>query len=69
MIAVPDQKRFETISSETSKLNVEGSRVLRDRETGVCYLFHWAGYAGGLTVLLDADGSPVVVRADSAETD
>lgn len=31
-----------------------------DRETGVNYLFHASGYAGGLTPLLNADGTPVV---------
>jgi len=31
-----------------------------DRETGVNYLFCASGYAGGLTVLLDAEGKPVI---------
>ena len=31
-----------------------------DRETGVNYIFHWNGSAGGMTPLLDADGKPVV---------
>ena len=31
-----------------------------DRETGVNYVFHAAGYAGGITPLLDRDGKPVV---------
>jgi hypothetical protein len=31
-----------------------------DRETGVNYLFHSAGYSGGLCVLVDKDGKPVV---------
>ena len=31
-----------------------------DKETGVNYVFHVAGYAGGLTPLLDKDGKPVV---------
>ena len=37
--------------------------ILTDTETGVCYLFHRDGTAGGLTVLLDANGRPVVVPA------
>ena len=32
----------------------------RDTETGVNYVFHKDGYAGGLTPLLDKDGKPVV---------
>ena len=35
-------------------------RVLVDRETGVNYLWTASGYAGGLTVLLDAEGKPIV---------
>ena len=35
-------------------------RVLVDRKTGVNYLWTQGGYAGGLTVLLNADGTPVV---------
>ncbi len=31
-----------------------------DKQTGVNYLFTGAGYAGGLTPLLKADGTPVV---------
>ena len=33
-----------------------------DRETGVNYLWMSEGYAGGLTVLLDRDGKPVISR-------
>ncbi len=33
-----------------------------DRETGVNYLFREDGYSGGMTVLVDADGKPVVDR-------
>ena len=35
-------------------------RVLVDRDTGVNYLWTASGYAGGLTVLLDAEGKPIV---------
>lgn len=31
-----------------------------DSKTGVNYLFHASGYAGGLTPLLKPDGTPVV---------
>ena len=31
-----------------------------DKETGVNYLVHQTGYAGGMTVLLDKDGKPVI---------
>ena len=35
-----------------------------DRETGVNYLYHSAGYGGGLTVLVDKDGKPVVTPVE-----
>ena len=31
-----------------------------DTKTGVNYLFHGSGYAGGLTVLVDREGKPIV---------
>lgn len=31
-----------------------------DTQTGVNYLYHQSGYGGGLTVLLDRDGKPIV---------
>ena len=47
------------------------SRVLVDRKTGVNYLFTAAGYAGGLTVLVDAEGKPIItpVPADDEDED
>ena len=35
-------------------------RVLVDRQTGVNYLWTSGGYAGGLIVLVDAEGRPIV---------
>ena len=31
-----------------------------DKETGVNYLYRQSGYAGGMTVLLDKDGKPII---------
>ena len=39
-----------------------------DRDTGVNYLFHKDGYGGGLTVLLDKDGKPVVTPTEQIQT-
>ena len=36
------------------------TKVLVDKETGVNYVFHQDGQSGGLTVLLDRDGKPIV---------
>ena len=54
------EKRFEKVYSERA-----GSiEIWIDKETGVNYLFHSSGYAGGLTVLLDKDGKPVVTPVE-----
>ena len=37
-----------------------GTYVLVDKQTGVNYLYACSGYSGGLTVLLDATGKPIV---------
>ena len=34
--------------------------IFVDKQTGVNYLYIGAGYSGGLTVLLGADGMPVI---------
>ena len=39
---------------------LEGSKIITDKETGVQYLFAWSGYAGGLTLLVDKDGKPII---------
>lgn len=36
------------------------SEIWVDKQTGINYLFHASGYAGGLTPLLNRDGTPVV---------
>lgn len=35
-----------------------------DTETGVNYLFYQSGHAGGMTVLLDKDGKPVITPVE-----
>lgn len=49
--------RFEQIYSQGS-LNV--TTILVDKETGVNYLFHQSGNAGGMTVLVDREGKPII---------
>ena len=49
-------KRFKKIYSQ----DMGGTEIWVDKETGVNYLFHSSGYAGGLTVLLDKSGKPVI---------
>ena len=51
------EKRFIKAYSQGSMENVV---IWIDRETGVNYLFACSGTAGGLTVLLDREGKPVI---------
>lgn len=50
------EERFIKVHSE----NMGSEMILVDRKTGVNYLFVSSGYAGGLTVLLNRDGTPIV---------
>ena len=51
------EKRFEKIYSQGTLNVVE---IWVDKETGVNYVFHASGNAGGMTVLLDKDGKPAI---------
>ena len=50
-----------------SKGALETIEVWVDKETGVNYLFHASGYAGGLTPLIDRDGKPVISSPEDYE--
>lgn len=39
-----------------------GAKIIVDAHTGVQYLFMHDGYAGGLTVLVDGEGKPLLAR-------
>ena len=54
-------ERFIKVHSE----NLGSEMILVDKKTGVNYLFVSSGYAGGLTVLLNRDGTPVVTPIPS----
>ena len=49
--------RFKTI-------DYSGCEVYVDRQTRVMYLFVKKGYGGGLTVMLNADGSPMLYEGE-----
>lgn len=55
-------KRFVKVWSDGA---FGSNEIWVDRETGVNYLFHASGYAGGLTPLLNRDGTPVVTPVHS----
>ena len=52
-----NDERFEKIYSQGTLSTME---IWVDKETGVNYLFRQSGYSGGMTVLLDREGKPVV---------
>lgn len=54
-----NDKRFKVLVREGNEFT-ELHEILIDTVTGVNYLLVKTGYAGGLTVLLDSQGKPVV---------
>ena len=52
--------RFIKVYSHGGGFSKPATYILVDRETGVNYLYAASGYSGGLTVLLDKDGKPVI---------
>ena len=55
-------KRFEVKNAQGV---LSAVKIIVDTETGVNYLFWQEGYAGGLTPLLNKDGTVVVTRIDN----
>lgn len=55
-MAKTEDRFVKTYSQGT--INV--TEIWVDKQTGINYLFHVSGYSGGLTVLLNRDGTPVV---------
>ena len=57
-------KRFVRVYSDGA---FGSNEIWVDRETGVNYLYHASGYSGGLTVLVDAEGRPIVTAIPEEE--
>lgn len=62
MFGKGSNKRFDVLYKEGT---LSGVKIIVDMETGVNYLFSWDGYAGGITPLLDKDGSVVITSTNS----
>lgn len=60
------EQRFYVDEYETGRMMVS-AQVLTDSETGVQYLFVQSGYGGGVTVLVGADGKPLLNREHAHE--
>ena len=54
------ENRFVKTYSQSGGFSGNYMAVYVDRQTGVNYLFSGSGYAGGMTVLLDRDGKPII---------
>ena len=57
--------RFVKVYSQSGGFAGNNMVIYVDKETGVNYLFHASGYAGGLTPLLDREGKPVISNVSS----
>ena len=54
------EDRFVKTVVDNGGFNDAYMAIYVDRKTGVNYLFTQSGYAGGLCVLVDRDGKPIV---------
>ena len=59
-VVAKKEDRFEVTVKDSNGFSGPNVSVIVDKKTGVNYLFAESGYAGGLTVLLNRDGTPVV---------
>ena len=62
-MAKTDARFIKTYSQGMGNVN----EIWVDKQPGVNYLFHAVGYAGGLTPLLKADGTPVITPVSRCE--
>lgn len=58
---MPKNQRVEVIYSQGT---ITATEIWVDRETGVNYLYHAAGYSGGLTPLLNGNGNPIISKIE-----
>ena len=55
------EKRFTKVYAQGA---LGGLEIYVDTETSVQYLFIQSGYGGGLTVLVDQEGKPLLYKPD-----
>lgn len=56
-----NNKRFRKVYSAFS------NAIYVDSETNVMYFWHYGGYSGGLTVMVDENGKPLIWEGSVAE--
>ena len=60
-----DEKRFVRIYKQETLTTV--LEIWMDRDTGVNYLYRRNGFSGGMTVLVDRDGKPLIGQTNEWE--
>ena len=50
------------IKDQDKGIKLAGTKIIVDSLTGVQYLFAWDGYSGGMTILVDKDGKPLLAK-------
>jgi hypothetical protein len=63
----PDKRKRFQIRHRENLSFAEGVKVIVDTQTGVQYLLVNSGYAGGLTPLLNRDGTPMIISPSNSE--
>ena len=53
-----NERRFIRVEQESKHLST--TEVWADSVTGVQYIFHMSGYSGGMCVLVDKEGKPLL---------
>ena len=53
----PTNGRFLILNSPNAKFS---QHIIVDKETGVMYLYCKAGYSGGLSIMVDDSGRPLI---------
>ena len=56
-LVMAKKKRFVRVYTDGA---MSSNEIWVDTQTGVNYFYHASGYSGGLTVLLDREGKPVI---------
>ena len=64
---VQKEDRFVKVLVDGGGMSENYMAIYVDKKTGVNYLFTQNGYAGGLTVLVDANGKPIVTPVSQYE--
>ena len=61
------EKRFVKVYSDGGGFSGPATYILVDRQTGVNYIYATGSYGGGITPLLNRDGTPVVTTVPKTE--